>query len=72
MAVYPNPTCETFCDFVLLQIPKRLTEAREALVQDIRQASIDATSVTDLDWSNFVLATLDFYNPYLIFSTFKI
>jgi len=70
--VQPSAQCEFFCDFVLLQINKRLTEARKTLVADIRQAAIDVTTVTDTDWNNFVLATEDYYNPWLIYSTFKV
>jgi hypothetical protein len=69
--VQPNASCEFFCDFILLQVTKRLTEARKTLVQDIRQASIDVTTVTDTDWNNFVLTAEDFYSPWLIYSSFK-
>ena len=70
--VTPTPACEQFCDFILLEIGKRLTVGRKALVQDIKTAAHNATTVSDDDWNNFTLTAIDFYNPYLIYSSFKI
>ena len=71
MAVTPKPATEQFCDFILLEIVKRLTPAREQLVQDIRTAAINQTTVTDQDWNNFLLSSYDYYVPYQVNVDFR-
>lgn len=72
MAVLPKPATEQFCDFVLAsQWLKRLTPGRKTLIQDVRTAAINQTTVTDDDWSDFLLSTFDWYQTWLLNSDFK-
>ena len=70
MPVTPLPATEQFCDFVLLEITKKLTVGRKTLVQDVRTAAINQTSVTDQDWENFILSTYDYWTPWEVYDTF--
>lgn len=71
MPVTPKPATEFFCNFILLQIVKRLTPARKQLVQDIRTAAINQTPVTDTTWNNFLLSSYDYYTPYQVNVDFR-
>ena len=69
--IQPNVACSAFCDFVLLQIPKRLTEARKTLVLYVKNASDTITPITESEWNNFVLSTYDFWDSYNVYTNFK-
>lgn len=71
MPVTPKPATEQFCDFILLEIVKKLTTARKQLVQDVRTAAINQTTVTDQDWENFLLTSYQYYTPYQVQIDFK-
>lgn len=60
----PNLTTYSFCNFVQLQITKRLTAARLALVLQIQAAALAASYVSENDWNNFILATEDYYKTW--------
>lgn len=72
MAVLPKPSTEFFCDFVLSsQWLKRLTPSRKTLIQDVRTAAINQTTVTDTEWDNFLLSTFQWYQTWLLNLDFK-
>lgn len=69
--IVPTIACYSFCDYVLNSPIKRLSAARQVIVSAIQTAAYAQTGVTNDDWNNFLLSVNDYYQAWLVDSTYN-